>query len=211
METRLDCLGGDAETGRRLLGAHLLDGAQHEDAAEIGRQLVYRFLDGAADLPPGDRLLGGWLCRGEGPGIGREGFRHLADIDGRTPPPQPRERFIGDDPRQPGREARSAPEPVKMSKRVHIAVVNRLFGLHIISEKTTSQPVQPLVYCCASKRQRRPNSLPACRRAARHRRRLLALARTLRRPSTPPASVKLLDALAGEGVPAVVFFYRCDP
>src|SRR6516164_6898236 len=49
MEARLDRVAGNAETGRRLLDAHLLDGAQHEDAAEIRRQLVYRFLDGAAD------------------------------------------------------------------------------------------------------------------------------------------------------------------
>ena len=145
METRLDCLGWNAEVGRRLLDAHLLDGAQHEDAAEIRRELVDRFLDGVADLAPGDRLLGGRLRRGEGPGICREGFRHFADIDGRTPTPQPRERFVGDDPRQPGREARSAPEPVKMGERIHVAVVNRLFGLHIISEKTASQPVQSLV------------------------------------------------------------------
>jgi len=32
-----------------------------------------------------------------------------------------------------------------MGERVHIAVVNRLFGLHVISKKTTSQPVQTLV------------------------------------------------------------------
>ena len=169
VETRLDRIARNTEIGRRLFDAHLLDSAQHEDAAETRRQLVYRLLDGVADLPSGDCLLGVRLGCGEGPDICREDFRHLAHSRShRARPPRPPDHLS------------------ENHERAGIA-----FGC-----------------CFASRRQRLPSFLPACRRATQHRRSLLVFARKQPSPSTPPAAVMLLDAQAAKGFPAFSVFYR---
>src|SRR6516162_9403829 len=206
MKARLDRIAGNAEARRRLLDAHLLDRAQHEDAAEIRWQLVYRFLDGAADLPPGDCLLRRRICLGGEKAVScRQGFRHLANIDGRTPPPQPRKGFVGNDPRQPGSKTRSAPEPVELGESTDIAVVNRFLGLQVISEKPTSEPVQPLVIAAHQRGKGRRVSRAHPGEQGGIGEAFLSSLGSFEVHSTPPTAVKPLDAPLAQGFPSSTF------
>ena len=118
METRLDGLAGNAQAGGGLVDAHLLDGAQHEDAAEGDRQLVHRRLDGTTDFLTSARLLRARLGRAEPRRtlVSDEGFGDIVDIDGPPAAAQPPQRLVGDDAGETGGEARFALKPSRRMK-----------------------------------------------------------------------------------------------
>ena len=50
MQSRFHCLWSDAEVGRGVLGAHLLNVAQHEDETESLRKRIHRTFEQFADF-----------------------------------------------------------------------------------------------------------------------------------------------------------------
>lgn len=163
MKAGFDRLARDPETGSGLFDAHLLDAAQHEDGAKWWRQLVHGLFDRPPDLLPRDRLLGARFPRVLKPAADGQGFGDLVEGNGGPSLAQPAERLVDDDPRQPGANARLAPETVEMRKGTNIAVLDDLLGLRFIVEKAARKAVKPLVVAAHQRGESRRVSGPhAC-------------------------------------------------
>src|SRR5206468_3325355 len=90
-------------------------------------------------------------------------FRHAVELDARSPAAQSPERLVGDDARQPGREARFALEAVEMGEGADIALLNHLLGLALVIQNAAREAVEPPVVEAHQRRKRRRLAAPEAR------------------------------------------------
>ena len=148
MQPGLDRLGPQSKYLGGLLDAHAFDDAGDEDDAIDFRQLVRGLLDELQELT---------LCHGlfRVVGLGREGKLndlggrplHLErrQIDGGTLRPQPAECFVDGDSRQPCRQRRLSVKTVKMSEGARISFLHDVFGVALVADHASGNPIEALV------------------------------------------------------------------
>ena len=121
MQARFDRLFRNPQALRRLRAAQFLDIAQHEHGLVNRRKLPNGVFDRRAYL----QLVGGTL----GVILALHVIRHLP---GALPPPQPSQRLVYRDLRQPRGELRLSGELVEVYESAHVGLLHRVLGFRFV-------------------------------------------------------------------------------
>jgi hypothetical protein len=156
-KARAHRLGEDVERGGGLLDGKLLDGAQHEDGAKLGRQVVDRALEQLADLGARrDRLRRGMqqVVERRRPARRRQlsGFVKFHCL---APPLDEAERLVQGDAREPSREAGLATPIGECGEGADIGFLHDLLSLEIVLHDGADEAEEPAIVA--------PHDLRECR------------------------------------------------